>query len=71
MAISHDSDDKIFFFNKKADPLNPIRCSFEKIRSQKMIIAKFEVKKDFYSDLPKINIGGNQITSEVFSPRIS
>ena len=29
------------------------------------------MKENFHSDLPKISIGGNQITNEVFSPRIS
>ena len=64
--------------------LNPIQCSFEKIRSQKNISYKekdlinkvkwfsdIEVIKNFYSDLPKITLGGNQITNKVYSPRIS
>ena len=77
MATSGGSDDKICF-SKITDPLNPIGCSFENIRSQntsfikktiwlsekvkctvleKTIIAKFEVIENFYSDLPRINIG--------------
>ena len=52
------------------DHLNPIGCSFEKIRSQKNISYKEkdlinkvkcfsdrEVIENFYSDVPKINIG--------------
>ena len=37
--------------------------------SDKTIIVKLEVIENFYSDLPRINIEWNQISSEIFSSR--
>ena len=45
MATSGDSSDKILLFNNNR-PLNPIRCSFEKICSQKNISYKENKEKD-------------------------
>ena len=39
--------------------------------SDKTIIVKLEVIENFYSDLPRINIEWNQISSEIFSSRKS
>ena len=39
-------------------------------RLEKTIIAKFEKIENFYSDLPRINIGWKS-NNEVFSPRKS
>ena len=48
MATSGGSDDKICF-SIITGPLNPVL--------EKTIIAKFEMIENFYSDLPRINIG--------------
>ena len=49
MATSGNSDDKMLSFSMIMDPQQNV--------SQKTIIKKFEVIENFYSDLPRINIG--------------
>ena len=49
MATSGNSDDKMLCFSMIMDPQQNV--------SQKTIIKKFEVIENFYSDLPRINIG--------------
>ena len=62
MATSGNSDDKMLCFSMIMDPQQNV--------SQKTIIKKFEVIENFYSDLPRINIGWKS-NNEVFSPRKS